>query len=61
MVHERFSINTPLIFEHCGELKGAVFVNGETPLTLEKLREIGKEYLYSGMSALIVLRFLRAR
>ncbi len=51
-----FLENTPLIFEHCGELKGAVFVNGETPLTLEKLREMGKEYLYSGMSALIVLQ-----
>lgn len=48
--------NTPFIFERFGELKGAVFVNGETPLTIETLREIQHEHFYAGMSELIVFQ-----
>jgi hypothetical protein len=52
-----FLENTPFIFERFGQLKGAVFVNGETPLTLQMLRAINKEYFYAGMSELIVFQF----
>jgi hypothetical protein len=51
-----FLENNPFIFERFGDLKGAVFVNGEMPLTIQKLREIRKEHFYAGMSELIVFQ-----
>jgi predicted RNA-binding Zn-ribbon protein involved in translation (DUF1610 family) len=52
-----FLENTPFMFERFGELHGAVFVNGDTPLTLQALREINKEHFHAGMSKLVVFQF----
>lgn len=51
-----FLQDMPFIFERRGEIKGAVFVNGETPLTVDTLRSIGKVHLHDGMSELVVFQ-----
>ena len=47
----------PFLFESFGEFLGAFFVKGETPLTLEALQRIGKDYFHDGMSRLVVFQF----
>ena len=48
---------SPFIFERFGQLHGAVFLNDETPLTLEVLRKMNKQYFHTGMSQLVVFQF----
>ena len=52
-----FLENSPFIFERYGKLHGAVFLNGETPLTLAALRKINKEHFHPVMSQLVVFQF----
>jgi hypothetical protein len=52
-----FLDNTPFIFERFGQFHGAVFASGETPLTLEALRQINKQHFHAGMATLVVFQF----
>jgi hypothetical protein len=54
-----FLEHTPFIFERFGELVGAVFLNGETPLTVEAIREIDKQHFHAGMAKLVLFQFLQ--
>ena len=55
-----FLENSPFIFERFGQLHGAVFLNGETPLTVEVLRNMNKQYFHPGMTQLVVFQFAPA-
>jgi hypothetical protein len=57
MATRAFLENSPFLFERFGKLHGAVFVNGEAPLTLAALRTINKEHFHAGMSQLVVFQF----
>jgi len=52
-----FLENSPFLFERFGKLYGAIFVNGEAPLTLAALRKINNEHFHPGMSQLVVFQF----
>lgn len=48
--------NNPLIFENDGLLYGAVFVEADgNPLSDEDFRRLGREYLYEGLSRILIV------
>ena len=51
---ESFLRNNPFIFERAGELCGAVFLTDEGPLTAKEVKRLKREYLYDGLSQLVL-------
>ena len=51
-----FLRNNPFIVEGEAGLEAAVFVDGETPLTESDIRQMNKDYLYSGLAKLSIYR-----
>jgi len=50
-------VNLPFIHECGGGLHGAVFIGGETMLTIALLRTIQKQYFHPGMADVVVFQF----
>jgi hypothetical protein len=49
-----FLCNNPFIFRRDGLFFGAVFADGDKPLTGEDIRQIDKDYFHPGMSRLFI-------
>jgi hypothetical protein len=53
-----FLSNNPFIFKRGGLFYGAVFVDGDEPLSIEAMRELDKDYFHVGLSRLCIYRLV---
>ncbi len=47
-----FLCNNPFVFKRDGRLFGAVFVDGDKPLTADDIRQLDKDYFHPGLARL---------